>query len=255
MHELINPKYSYLQDYLKSIPSNFRNPDFGTILHSGRNVIKVVEIDGIKLVVKNYCHISLFNRIIYGSIRKSKSHRAFYHAIRLSRLGIDSPEAIAAIDVRRNCRLVDSYFISLYSDYKSMTIINDYLHDTLALEPLMSAVAGFIIKLHSAGVLHRDLNISNILYSKAEDEEYKFQIVDTNRMSFKQKLTVRERVENLRRLSCVPATYCYILEQYTKQIRLQDHNFELKGILARLIFDERQRIKQRVKHKIKQICF
>ena len=110
MQTVINPKYAHLNGFIKSIPSRFNNPDFGTTLHSGRNIVKRVEFNGLQIVVKSYCRISLLNRLIYGRLRKSKSHRAYNHYLRLKSLGIDSPEAIAAIDTRHNGKIVGSFF-------------------------------------------------------------------------------------------------------------------------------------------------
>lgn len=252
MQAIINPKYIHLHYFINSIPSQFDNPDFGITLHDGRNTIKRVEVNGVQLAIKSYRRISIVNRLAYGSIRKSKSHRAYNHAMRLNYLGIDSPEAVAAIDTRRNGRIVSSYFVSLYSDYSSMAVVNDYPRNASTLEPLMDAMVDYLVRLHDVGILHRDLNITNILYSPDHIIAYKFQLIDTNRMSFKSKLSLRQRVENLRRLSCGTTAYAYILEHYAKRMQLANDEFQLKGLLARLLFDKLQRIRQRAKQKIKQ---
>ncbi|MBR6672677.1 MAG: LPS kinase Kdo/WaaP, partial [Alistipes sp.] len=101
-------------------------------------------------------------------------------------------------------------------------------------------------------VLHHDLNISNILFQGDSVSGYKFQLIDTNRMDFKQQLSLRKRIENMRRLSCGSAAYAYLLERYAEKMNQPENSFELRGLLARLIFDERQRTKQKVKQRIKQ---
>lgn len=255
MQTIINPQYAHLHDFIKSIPSRFNEPDFGTTLHSGRNIVKRVEFNGLQIVVKSYCRISLLNRLIYGRLRKSKSHRAYNHYLRLKSLGIDSPEAIAAIDTRHNGKIVGSFFVSLHSDYQSMEVVNEYPRNAATLEPLMEALAEFLIQLHNSGVLHHDLNISNILFQGDSVSGYKFQLIDTNRMDFKQQLSLRKRIENMRRLSCGSAAYAYLLERYAEKMNQPENSFELKGLLARLIFDERQRTKQKVKQRIKQRLF
>ncbi len=251
MHNYLNPKYLALREFITAIPSRFADPKFGLMLHNGRNIIKSVEVNGIQLVIKSYQCPSLLNRFIYGRLRRSKAQRAYLHATRLRNLGIDSPEAVASIDIRNRGVLANSYFISLHSNYQSMDVVNDYPHNATTLEPLMDAMTDFIITIHNAGILHRDLNITNILYRHNANGNYSFQLIDTNRMDFKRRLSDRERIDNMRRLSCSTAAYIYILERYAQQMNLSDNSFELKGVLARLIFDERQRAKQRVKRHIR----
>lgn len=53
MKVLINPTYSFLEDFLKEIPSRFEKE--GTVIYEGRNLIKVIEHQGVLLNVKRYC--------------------------------------------------------------------------------------------------------------------------------------------------------------------------------------------------------
>lgn len=90
----IGPKYARLEPYLRSLPQTCDNPGQGRVLHVGRNTIKAFEWNGIRVVAKRYGKISLLNRIVYGTLRRSKAWRAFDHAARLRRLGIDTPEEV-----------------------------------------------------------------------------------------------------------------------------------------------------------------
>lgn len=47
----------------------------GETLHEGRNVVKLIEIDGVKFVVKSYVRISTFSRILYSSNRPTSEVR------------------------------------------------------------------------------------------------------------------------------------------------------------------------------------
>ena len=64
---MINPKYEYLREYVERIPEDFET--LGTVIHSGRNLIKMITVDGLDINVKRYAIPPLINRIAY----------AFYH--------------------------------------------------------------------------------------------------------------------------------------------------------------------------------
>ena len=97
----INPKYARLRGFTESLPRIFPTSTGGKTLYEGRNIVKLYTQNGQRITVKSYGHLTLFNRLIYGSLRKSKAERAFRHAIRLQCLGIDTPEAIASLEIRR----------------------------------------------------------------------------------------------------------------------------------------------------------
>lgn len=247
MYVRLNPNYGFLERFVRQ----FRYPAWfarnGTELHRGRNILKTFEVDGHLLVVKKYGCLAAFNRLIYGIFRKSKAERAFLHAERLGNLGIDTPEGIAVIDIRRKGVLAESYFVSAYTDYQPLSsVTQDFSQDA---EPMaiLDALAYFLFRLHWTGVLHEDLNVGNILYKRSGRGGYSFQLVDTNRMSFHRTLTTRQRIRNLRRLSFNAAAYVHILDRYAALIGANSDAFQLKGVFVRLIFEMRRRMKRRLK--------
>ncbi len=101
MKILINPRYEHLRPFVERLARPIFFARNGVTLHDGRNVVKLFEADGVQLVVKSYERLSPFNRLAYGVLRKSKAVRAYLHADRLRRLGIDTPEEVAAVEIRR----------------------------------------------------------------------------------------------------------------------------------------------------------
>ena len=67
---MINPKYEYLREYVERIPKDFET--IGTVIHSGRNLIKMITVDGLDINVKRYTIPPLINRIAYAFFRPSK---------------------------------------------------------------------------------------------------------------------------------------------------------------------------------------
>lgn len=248
----ISPRYTAYESFIRSLI----HPDFfsqnGKILQAGRNTIKLFHIEDQLFVVKRYEHLTLFNKFIYGILRQSKAERAYRHAIRLRQFGIGTPEEVAFLEIRRYGVLQASYFVSLYSDYLPLWPVAEQYSQNPELSPVLDALAKFLFSMHSAGVLHKDLNIGNLLYKCSDHDQYHFQVIDTNRMQFRKKLSTRRRLDNMRRLSCPVPAYLYILDQYAHLIQSDTATVQLEGAVMRLFFEMRQRTKQIIKSLIKK---
>ena len=247
MRICISPQYRVLEPFVKSLaqPGFFsRN---GRVIHDGRNTVKLFEIDGQRLAVKRYGHISLLNRLLYGFLRKSKAERAYRHAIRLRQLGVGTPEEVAFLEVRRHCLLDACYFVARYSDYKPLQPVTELDIQRPEVAAVFDALADFLFRMHNAGVLHKDLNIGNILYLGDSRSGYVFQVIDTNRMRFYRSLSMLRRLDNLRRLSCPAPVYLYILDRYARLANANTDSIQLTGAVMRLFFEMRQRTKRWVR--------
>lgn len=248
----INPRYSALEPFIRRLAEPGFFASKGEPLYEGRNTLRLFETQGHRLVVKRYGHLSLLNRLVYGFLRRSKAERAYRHAARLRRMGIDSPEEVAFIEIRRHGLLAESYFVALRSDCLPLRPVVELDTPMADRRNILDALAAFLMQLHEAGVLHRDLNIDNILYRRKDDGQYAFQLIDTNRMSFSRRLSTRRRLDNLRRLSCPAPVYLYLLDRYARLIHSDSDSVQLKGIIMRLGFEMRQRTKRRLKQRIRQ---
>ena len=246
MKILINPRYEHMRPFVERLTRPFFFARHGKTLHCGRNIVKLFETDGMRLVVKSYVRLSSFNRFAYGLLRKSKAMRAYPHAGRLRRLGIDTPEEVAVVEVRAGGLLQQSYFVSLYTDYESIRSATETFMQCEESKHVLDGAAGFLVRMHWAGVEHKDLNVGNILYRK-EDDRYRFQVIDTNRMAFRRRLSMRRRLRNMRRLSCGAPAYLYILHRYAEVLRANANGVQLRGVVCRLAFEWRQRTKGKFK--------
>lgn len=248
MRLVVDSKYVGLKPFLSQLADDGWFDRHGGILHDGRNTIKRFDAEGCSLAVKRFGHLSILNRMIYGTLRRSKAMRAYLHAGRLRALGIDTPEAVAVVEIRRYGLLRTSYFVALHTDYRPLPpVLESFVRQPSAVKPLLDALAGFLFRLHRAGVLHLDLNQGNILYRYDEADGYRFQLIDTNRMRFRRRLSLRKRLENLRRLSCEASAYLYILRRYAEISRTDPSGVQLRGVLMRLFFESRQSFKLRLK--------
>lgn len=193
--------------FVKNLPGAFTRD--GETLHSGRNAVKAFTEGGTRFVVKRYKRPNLIQSVAYTFFKKSKAERAYLYASRLRGLGFSTPRELAFAEVKTGGLLSDSYFVSAECTLPSVagSLAGPDFDRTAA-----DAVAELVVSLHSKGVLHGDLNLSNILYSR-EGRGYAFTLIDTNRSVFKRP-TRRECTDNMKRLTHDRHLLAYIASRY-----------------------------------------
>ncbi|BDX38126.1 hypothetical protein CYCD_14810 [Tenuifilaceae bacterium CYCD] len=239
----INPKFEDLSKFISEIPDNYDN--LGRLMHKGRNEIKIIEKDETTITIKYFKRITLANRLIYATIRKSKSQRSFENSMHLLGKGIATPEPIAYINSYKHGLLYKSYYISAYSNYKPLSeLLELSIQES---EKALKAFAKFTHKLHNSGIVHNDYTVSNILYNQ-EGEEYKFSLIDNNRMSFR-KYTYSRKIKDLERLKIPVDKMGIIAAEYAKQSNESD----LRTLNAMLFFRIRYVIGNKMRRRIKAV--
>jgi len=216
----IDPNFSYLTDFIEQTPKKFGSA--GSEIHTGRNEVRMVDFDGLFLVVKYFKRLTLVNRIFYATIRKSKARRAYEHSKLLLGKGITSPEPVGYINIYRYGILHQSYYISLYTYYRS-------LRELLELpisesEEGLKAFARFSYQLHSSGILHDDYTIDNVLY-QFDSKGYDFSLIDNNRMRFR-RYSYGRGIRNLERLKIPVDRMGIIAAEYARAA----HTSEIKTL-------------------------
>ncbi len=197
MSIIVNPKYNEIRGFLLKIPDIFETE--GEILYDSRNTIKVLETpDGKRLNVKKYCVPKGINKYVYSTgLRDPKGLRAFVYPRALLESGIDTPEPIAYIEQRCRGMIGNTFFVSEQCDYEHLMYeVGDAEKGTY--EELAKALAEFTAKMHDCRMMHLDYSPGNILYTKREGE-YRFSVVDINRMYFGH-VDIKRGCKSLRRL-------------------------------------------------------
>lgn len=211
MKIVVNPTYEHLRKFIESVPDTFERE--GRIIYSGRNLIKVMEVDGVEINVKRYGIPALANRIVYSFFRTPKGKRAFEYPQMLLQKGVETPVPIAYIEERK-CGLINySYFISMQSPYQR----NFYEFGNADVErckDVIIAFAQYTANLHQAGIMHRDYSPGNILFDQI-DGEYHFMLVDINRMTFGE-ISVDMGCANFARLWGQKAFFEMLAKEYAK---------------------------------------
>jgi len=222
----VNPNFSYLTSFVNQIPLGFNS--MGIELHHGRNEVRKVSVDELLVTVKYFKRITLANRFIFATIRKSKAQRAYEHSRMLIRKNLTSPEPVAYVNCYRYGLLYKSFYVSLYTNYSSLTKLLDI--PIAESEEGLKAFARFTYNLHSNGILHDDYTVNNVLYSNYGND-YDFSLIDNNRMRFRN-YSYRRGLRNLERLKIPVDKMGVIALEYAKEA----HASELKTLNAMVFF-------------------
>ena len=174
----INPAYKSLTPFINELAEK-GVPSDATIIYDARNKVYTLQREGYSLNVKAFKVPSFPNNYVYGNIRKSKARRSMENAERLMSMNIGTPHPVAYIEKRTATKMKESYFVSIQVDAKN---VRNWLENPER-ETLLPALAKEILRLHEAGVYHKDFSPGNILYTN-DGGEYKFYLIDLNRMQF-----------------------------------------------------------------------
>lgn len=223
---MINSRYECLREFIESIPSIFEEE--GRIIYTGRNLIKVIQMDGLEINVKRYGIPAWPNRIIYSFFRKPKGKRAFLYPQVLLDKGFETPMPMAYIEEEKQGLIRYSYFISIQSPYRrNFYEFGDADIDTC--RDTVIAFAKYTAALHEAGIMHKDYSPGNILFDEL-DGNWHFSLVDINRMYFG-KVSIEKGCANFARLWGQKPFFELLAKEYAA-VREADAETCLKWIMG-----------------------
>lgn len=213
MKSVIHPSYIAIAPELKRLAEEEYTPD--KVFCDNRNKVVLVTVGGKQLVLKKYKPANLFTGLVYTLFRKTKARRAYDHALRLLDAGFDTPFPVAYFEKRRWGLFRDGYFISEYAELPSAA---DFFYgdrsDRAEHEFLAESLSKFTLKLHLEGIIPLDFNMSNILMKK-EGKDYRFVLIDINRMKFGRVPRLREAMRSFFQLGTYPHDHLSLLVPYT----------------------------------------
>ncbi len=241
----INPKYSSISTFIKEIPTMFDKPDFGRVMHQGRNIVKNIDNE---YVIKKFIKITLSNRIIYSFFRKTKAQRSFEITRELKKYDIDAPEEIAYIDIKEGSFLKNCYYIYHFSPYQTLDICIGGDYDEKC-KSLIKEFADFVANLHLKRIVHHDLNITNILCNRKDGKTH-FQLIDINRVRFKGKpVSEKKYIRNFSRLDVNSVWYDDFIMEYARIMGLDPMILQKKCHA----YADRKKVYVRARHFLKDI--
>jgi hypothetical protein len=198
----------------------------GTVLGAGnRNIIKLFDLNGEIINIKSFKVPNLINKIAYKYFRKSKAKRSFEYANVLLKNEIGTPQPIAYFE---NCNwlgLKESYYISkhLSCDLTFRELIEN--PDFPDHENILRQFTKFTFDLHEKGIEFLDHSPGNTLIKKTSENQYKYFLVDLNRMNFNDELSYEKRIYNLRRLSLNIKMIRVVSNEYAKLYNVTESLF------------------------------
>jgi hypothetical protein len=247
----LNPNFVQFQKELTNYIDDF--PTEGLNFGDGnRNTIKLFELNGKTINIKSFKVPNLINQVVYKFFRKSKAWRSYEFANRLLECEIGTPQPIAFSESFSLIGIKTSFYISehLAADltFRELVEIPDYPEHAIILQQFMH----FCFELHEKGIEFLDHSPGNTLIVKTSPGQYRFYLVDLNRMQFHTHMPFEMRMKNLSRLTpkkeMVEQMGAFYAEKYleksTAEIveRLWFYTQEFQEAFARKI-----RVKQQIK--------
>lgn len=238
-HITLNPSFEKLRSFIERLPDTFSHS--GEILYQGRNEIRVIEKDGIRLNIKEF-RIPIFpNRIIYHLLRPTKAQRAYEYAFRLMQADFNTPEPIAFVITRHRGLLGKCYFISRQVDY-SRRFYEFGTEPLQGKENIVRDFGTFTARLHNAGIYHKDYSPGNILFD-IKNGKTEFCLVDINRMEFGP-VSLKKGCSNFSRLWGKEPFFRLLAETYAR-----GRHFEPEECTAQILKYRRKFWTQYLRHK------
>ena len=207
------------KDFILNIKLYFNKKENHTI-YDKRNVIKIVEFEGKKYVVKSFKTPHLLNQIVYRFFRDSKAKRSFVNSITLRSMDIHTPEPVGYIEFPTRFRFKESFYISEFFDFdfEIRAVLTDKNFEDR--ENILKKFIEYTYKLHQKKVHHIDYSPGNILVKKT-GSFYQFSIIDVNRMEFIE-FNDDLRMQNLAKLSNDREDNEFMAKQYAQIAKLDE---------------------------------
>lgn len=239
-------KFKRYHDLIDQTLRNFK--DNGTPLFiGGRNQLKSFEVEGLKLNVKSFKVPNLINKFAYRFIRKSKAQRSYIYAQHLLSNDIGTPEPIAYSEEISSFFFLKSYYVSEQLEYD--LTFRDLRIDKDGHEPILRAFTRFTYNLHEKQIEFLDHSPGNTLI-QLNNENYRFFLVDLNRMNFK-KMDFDSRMRNFSRLTPKEEMVRIMASEYSKLIKIPEEEVFNKMWFYTQDFQKKFHQKRKMKKKLK----
>lgn len=203
-----------LREWMNRLPQSF--DEGGEVLHQGRNVVKRFEMDGRGVVVKRYKRHGLLIRLVRSLVGGNKAQRAFDNAQELNQRKVSTPEPLAVAVEMGLGGVVDCYYVCAETQLPPIAQgldADDWDHE------LAKAFGRYVARLHQVGVLHNDLNKTNVLWERTGDD-FRFELIDINRMEFyDHRIPDEDCMENLTLFTGREDLFLVVAETYAEARR------------------------------------
>ena len=151
-------------------------------------------------VVVKKCVARNLLQLFSSLFQKSKAQRSFIAAAELIKARLDTPLPLAYMEKRTGGFVLVSYYITeAVDDFMKVRTYLKTWPDAGEIHDMVRAVAEFSRRMHDAGMMHRDLNLTNFLLC-GKDDTRRLTLVDLNRLRTRRRLSSFSRVLDIGRL-------------------------------------------------------
>ena len=209
---LINENFKNFKNSINECLENFQSDQY-KIIKNERNTLKIVNIEGKKLVIKSFKIPNFINKVIYTFFRKSKARRSYEYANKLVTHNINTPKPVAYYEKKKYFLLTKSYYICEYIDYDFT--FKDFIKNKFEFKLITKLFAEFTYSIHEKNINFLDNTPGNTLIVK-QNNTFDFYLVDLNRMKF-ERMTFKRRMKNLSKLTIDKKLIKAISTEYSKK--------------------------------------
>lgn len=211
MRTHIHPDYWMYRGFIESIPKG--EYVRSEVFCNHRNIVEKVEWGTKTFVVKKYKRPTWVNSIVYTWFRDTKARRAYERAIELQRKGIGTAQPVAYIEVFKYGFFHTGYFISEYLPYPLIRDLKKGKFTQKEKQEVGKALIAFTAHLHAQGIVPKDYNSGNIFFHK-KGEEYRFALIDINRIRIGQIPQERDSTQFFDQLGINISKAIHFIDQY-----------------------------------------
>lgn len=244
---ILSNQFEELRDFLNTLPRIFETS--GTLLYSGRNCLRLFKVGNHDIVAKKFGNNTL--KRLLSLFKTSKAKKSYRNGCALCQLGINTPRPIGYIEITSRWGYIkEAYYIS---DVLDLPPIADCYNDEVDFDnKIIADFACFVARLHQSGILHRDLNSTNVRYKPTDNGDTEFHLIDINRMSFnpdETPLSPTACFKNITRFSCDSAMFSFFVDKYL-EARGWDKQYKNLALALKKAHDKKVDRKKMIKRLI-----
>jgi len=194
------------------------------LLLDRRNRVGVVTLPqqegkNVDVVIKEFHSVGV-NKLKSLFLR-GKAFKAWRGGVALVERGIETPSPVAYLEKRKRLFLDQSFFLAeRVSGVEEIRFLFRKLPPS-ELRELLVPLSQHLSCCHKKGILHRDLSDGNILVKKDKSGEFRFYLIDTNRIRIKRRIGLMKAVKNLIRLGVPFEFQRFFLQHYLGTTRVK----------------------------------
>lgn len=145
---------------------------------------------------------------------RGKAFKSWRGAVALVERGMETPPPVAYLVKRKGLFLDQSFFLAeRVSGVEEIRFLFPNLPPS-ELRRLLISLSQHLSSCHKKGILHRDLSDGNILVKKDKSGEFRFYLIDTNRIRIRKRIGLLSRVKSLVRLGVPLDFQRFFLQHY-----------------------------------------